>query len=395
MNNMYKCIKSILLLSSIFFTFFINAQVSFIPDISNINAKHYMLIDFKTQKILAEHGADERIEPASITKILVGYVIADQLEKGFINIEDEVLISENCWRKTGSRMFIEAGKKVTVESLLKGMVIQSGNDATCALAEHVAGSEENFINLMQFYIKDLGLENTNFINTTGWPDPNHYSTARDLVNLSSRLIIDFPLHYDLYKEKWFTFNDIKQRNRNSLLWQDDSIDGIKTGHTESAGYCLVTSAIRDNTRLIAITLNSNNERTRITDNRRLLDYGFRYYQTKKILSSNQVLVNESVWGGVNESISLSSKDDIYLTQSPRDFDRIIIVTTLDDYIQAPVVKGEKVGNIIFELDGIKLHETDLVASSSVASKGFFGKIWSNLQLLVYGFMMEDEKKKEL
>ena len=372
------------------FTLTLSAKVSFIPDPPNLNASNYLLIDFRTQKVLAEKGADERIEPASITKLMTGYVIADQIDKSFISKEDTVFISENCWKKTGSRMFIEAGKEVLVSDLLKGMVIQSGNDATCALAEHVAGSEENFIDLMQLYVEELGLVSTNFVNATGWPDPNHFSTARDLSTLSSRLILDFPDHYDLYKEKWFTYNEIKQRNRNSLLWQDDTIDGIKTGHTDSAGYCLVSSAEREETRLIAVTLKSDNERTRITDNRRLLDFGFRYFQTRKILSSSQIVVEESVWGGELEKVSLASDQDIYLTQNPRDFDRVNILTKLDDYIQAPIHKGDKVGDIILELDGEELYKANLISSSTILSKGILANFWSSLQLLVYGFLMKDE-----
>ena len=244
---------------------------------------------------------------------MTGYVVADQIKQGFISENDEVLISENCWRKGGSRMFIEAGKRVLVSDLIKGMVVQSGNDASCALAEHVAVSEEGFVDLMSRYIYDMGLKNTNFVNVTGWPDENHYSSARDIAILSKRLIEDFPAHYDIYKEKFFTFNDIKQRNRNSLLWQDETIDGLKTGHTESAGYCLVSSGVRNETRLIAVTLGSSSEKQRIVDNRRLLDYGFRYFRTKKVLSSMELLAEEQVWGGEKESLSLLSSQDVYFT----------------------------------------------------------------------------------
>ena len=232
-------------------------------------------------RVLAEKEADVRIEPASITKIMTGYVAADQISKGFISLDDEVLISENCWRKGGSKMFIREGTRVLLSDLMKGMVIQSGNDASCAIAEHVAISEEGFVELMQLYVEELGMENTQFINVSGWPDPEHFSSARDLALLTKNLIDKFPDHYALYNEKYFTYNEIRQRNRNSLLWQDDSIDGVKTGHTESAGYCLVSSGVRNDTRLIAVTLKSATEKSRLTDNRRLLDYGFRYYRTKK------------------------------------------------------------------------------------------------------------------
>ena len=276
----------------------LEAEESFIPDPPSLTAKNYLLIDAYTNKVLAELNAEEKIEPASITKIMTGYVVSDQIKGGFISLDDEVLISEECWRRGGSRMFIQQGTKVSLLDLIKGMVIQSGNDASCAIAEHVAGSENNFVDLMMRYAEQLGLRNTNFINATGWPDNDHYSSAEDIAKISSLLINNFPEHYSLYKEKWFTFNDIRQRNRNALLWQDDSIDGLKTGHTESAGYCLVSSGVKNNTRLIAVTLNSSSEKTRLTDNRRLLDYGFRYYRTQKIISRNQSIKEAQVWGGV-------------------------------------------------------------------------------------------------
>ena len=278
---MLKKINLIKLGIFLFLSLSMIAEESFIPDPPSVNATNYILIDSTSGRILAEKDADERIEPASITKIMTGYVAADQAEKGFVSLSDEVLISENCWRKQGSKMFIREGTRVSMSDLMKGMVIQSGNDASCAIAEHVAASEEGFVQLMNLYAREMGLDNTQFRNESGWPDPDHYSSARDLAILSTNLINKFPEHYALYKEKYFTFNEIKQRNRNSLLWQDDSIDGIKTGHTESAGYCLVSSGVRNDTRLIAVTIRSSSEKARLTDNRRLLDYGFRYFRTKK------------------------------------------------------------------------------------------------------------------
>ena len=253
---------SIVLLVAFAMPNFLLTEESFIPKPPSINASNYILIDSTSGRILAEKNADERIEPASITKIMTGYVAADQIAKGFVSLEDQVLISENCWRKGGSKMFIREGTRVSLSDLIKGMVIQSGNDASCAIAEHVAISEEGFIDLMQLYVDELGLNNTQFKNVSGWPDPDHYSSARDLAKLTKSLIDKFPEHYSLYKERYFTFNEIKQRNRNSLLWQDESIDGVKTGHTESAGYCLVSSGVRNDTRLIAVTLKSSSEKSR-------------------------------------------------------------------------------------------------------------------------------------
>jgi len=368
----------------------LSSAESFIPEAPSVNASNYILLDAVSGRVLAEKGADEQIEPASITKIMTGYIVADQIQKGYIDNTDEVYISENCWRKGGSKMFIKEGSKVLVSDLIKGMVIQSGNDASCALAEHVASSEEGFVQLMKVYIKDMGLLNTNFVNVTGWPDPNHYSSARDLAILSKEVITKFPEHYALYKEKYFTYNDIKQRNRNSLLWQDDSIDGMKTGHTESAGYCQISSGVRNDTRLIAVTLKSDSQKQRLTDSRRLIDYGFRYFRTKKILSRGKILREEAIWGGELEAVSLSSSEDVFLTLSPRDFKRVEPVLELNDYLQAPIVQGQVVGKINLSLDGELIESVDLISLTEVSALGFFGRAWSNTKLLAYRFLTEEE-----
>ena len=389
---MNKIIKFPLFLSflSIFsLSSLIYSEESFIPKPPSLNASNYILIDSVSGRILAENGADERIEPASITKIMTGYVAADQISKGFVNLDDEVFISENCWRKGGSKMFIREGTRVLLSDLMKGMVIQSGNDASCAIAEHVAVSEEGFVELMQLYVEELGMNNTQFKNVSGWPDPEHFSSARDLALLTKSLIVKFPDHYALYKEKYFTFNEIKQRNRNSLLWQDESIDGVKTGHTESAGYCLVSSGVRNDTRLIAVTLKSASEKARLTDNRRLLDYGFRYYRTKKVLEANTSIVKEQVWGGEVDSVDLSSAEDLYLTLSPRDFPRVEPLIKLNDYLQAPIEKGQVVGKVDLILDGDSISSIDLVSMQGVPALGFFGRAWSNIKLLTYQFLMEE------
>lgn len=383
--------KNILLISiCTFLSIFLNSAESFIPEPPSVNASNYILLDAVSGRVLAEKGADEQIEPASITKIMTGYVVADQIQKGYIDNTDEVDISENCWRKGGSKMFIKEGSKVLVSDLIKGMVIQSGNDASCALAEHVASSEEGFVQLMKVYIKDMGLVNTNFVNVTGWPDPNHYSSARDLAILSKEVITKFPEHYALYKEKYFTYNDIKQRNRNSLLWQDDSIDGMKTGHTESAGYCQISSGVRNDTRLIAVTLKSDSQKQRLTDSRRLIDYGFRYFRTKKILSRGKILREEAIWGGELEAVNLSSSEDVFLTLSPRDFKRVEPVLELNDYLQAPIVQGQVVGKINLSLDGELIESVDLISLTGVSALGFFGRAWSNTKLLAYRFLTEEE-----
>tara|TARA_B100000508_G_C11435688_1_gene265890 strand:+ start:61 stop:1218 length:1158 start_codon:yes stop_codon:yes gene_type:complete len=375
---------------SLALSFLLSGNESFIPDPPSISSSNYILIDANTNRVLAEMNPDEEIEPASITKIMTGYIVSDQIQDGFITLDDEVLISENCWRKKGSRMFIEEGSRVVLLDLIKGMVIQSGNDATCAIAEHVAGSEDNFVDLMMRYAKKMALDNTSFINPTGWPDADHYSSAKDIAKLSTLLIKDFPDHYSLYKEKWFTYNNIRQRNRNALLWQDDSIDGLKTGHTESAGFCLVSSGTREQTRLIAVTLKSKSEKTRLTDNRRLLDYGFRYFRTKKLVTEGQNVKEEQVWGGELEKVAIAPIQDFYLTLPLRDFKKIESFVSLEDYLQAPISKNQIVGKMLFKLGEEEVGSVDLVTVKEVKSQGVFGRAWSNIKLLVYRFLMEEE-----
>ena len=370
--------------------FLLSGNESFIPDPPSISSSNYILIDANTNRVLAEMNPDEKIEPASITKIMTGYIVSDQIQDGFITLDDEVLISENCWRKKGSRMFIEESSRVVLLDLIKGMVIQSGNDATCAIAEHVAGSEDNFVDLMMRYAEKMALDNTSFINPTGWPDAGHYSSAKDIAKLSTLLIKDFPDHYSLYKEKWFTYNNIRQRNRNALLWQDDSIDGLKTGHTESAGFCLVSSGTREQTRLIAVTLKSKSEKTRLTDNRRLLDYGFRYFRTKKLVTEGQNVKEEQVWGGELEKVAIAPIQDFYLTLPLRDFKKIESFVSLEDYLQAPISKNQIVGKMLFKLGEEEVGSVDLVTVKEVKSQGVFGRAWSNIKLLVYRFLMEEE-----
>ena len=370
--------------------FLLSGNESFIPDPPSISSSNYILIDANTNRVLAEMNPDEEIEPASITKIMTGYIVSDQIQDGFITLDDEVLISENCWRKKGSRMFIEESSRVVLLDLIKGMVIQSGNDATCAIAEHVAGSEDNFVDLMMRYAEKMALDNTSFINPSGWPDADHYSSAKDIAKLSTLLIKDFPDHYSLYKEKWFTYNNIRQRNRNALLWQDDSIDGLKTGHTESAGFCLVSSGTREQTRLIAVTLKSKSEKTRLTDNRRLLDYGFRYFRTKKLVTEGQNVKEEQVWGGELEKVAIAPIQDFYLTLPLRDFKKIESFVSLEDYLQAPISKNQIVGKMLFKLGEEEVGSVDLVTVKEVKSQGVFGRAWSNIKLLVYRFLMEEE-----
>ena len=361
-----------------------------IPDPPEVNAKSYILVEAHTSEIISEQNADLPSGLASLTKIMTGYVVADQIEKGFISKEDQVLISEVCWRMEGSRMFIQEGKRVSVDDLLKGMIIQSGNDASCALAEHVAGTQGDFAVLMNEYASELGMLDSNFVNPTGLPDVNHYSTARDLAKLSIRMIIDFPEHYSLYKEREFTFDDIRQLNRNSLLWQDDSVDGIKTGHTNDSGYCLAGSAIRGETRFVSIVLNSASEKTRIRDTRRLLDYAFRFYQTKTIVKAYEPLTTVDVWAGIDEKVSLGLGSDLKITLQRNKFKNLELDLPSSLGVRAPISRDQKLDELILLSNGERIQSYDLVAITDVKKKSFISALWDNLIFSIYSFFMQDE-----
>ena len=289
------------------------AAPALIPAPPRVNAKAYFLIDHQSGHVLAERNADKKIEPASLTKLMTAYVVLFEIERGGISLEDEVKISEKAWRMGGSRMFVEVNTHVSVEKLLKGLIIQSGNDATVALAEHIASNEASFVELMNQHAERLGMNATHFNNSTGWPDKNHYTTARDLAKLSQAIINDFPKHYSTYKEKEYTYNNIRQYNRNRLLWLDDRVDGLKTGHTEAAGYCLISSAKQNNMRLISIVTGTTKDDARIAASRKLLNYGFRFFETTLIHKANTEITNMRVWKGEEQQLSLGINEDLYIT----------------------------------------------------------------------------------
>ena len=361
-----------------------------IPDPPEVNAKSYILVEVHTNEIISEQNADLPSGLASLTKIMTGYVVADQIEKGFISKDDLVLISEVCWRMEGSRMFIQEGKRVSVDDLLKGMIIQSGNDASCALAEHVAGTQGDFAVLMNEYAAELEMLDSNFVNPTGLPDVNHYSTARDLAKLSISMINNFPEHYSLYKEKEFTFDDIRQLNRNSLLWQDDSVDGIKTGHTNDSGYCLAGSAIRGETRFLSIVLKSASEKARIRDTRRLLDYAFRFYQTKTIVKAYEPLTTVDVWAGIDEKVSLGLDSDLKITLQRNKFRNLELDLPSSLGVRAPISRDQKLDELILLAGGERIQSYDLVAITDVKKKSFVSALWDNLIFSIYSFFMQDE-----
>ena len=351
---------------------------SMVPKAPKLNLDSYILLEANTNTVIAEFNSENQISPASMTKVMSGYVIADQIASGAISLDDKVLVSEKAWKTGGSKMFIEAGKRVSVRDLLSGIVIQSGNDATVAMAEYVAGSEEGFVDFMNAYASELGLSNTLFQNAVGWTDPNHFSSVNDLAQLTKALIANFPNHYATYKEKEFTFSGIRQLNRNKLLWRDDSVDGVKTGHTDSAGYCLISSAKRNDMRLIAVVAGSPSENERLISSQRLLEYGFRFFATQKLISKDSEITTAKVWGGKMDEVALGTKEDILLTLPRSDFKNIKANYNFKNNIQAPISNGDAIGDIEFISDDRVVLSAPLVAIESVEVKGFFGRIWARI-----------------
>ena len=355
---------------------------SFVPDAPELDLKSYILIEPNTNTVIAEFNSDSEIEPASMTKIMTSYVVADQISNDLISLDDQVLISEKAWRMEGSKMFIEAGKKVSVSDLLKGIIIQSGNDASVAIAEYAGGTERGFVDLMNAYAGSLSMNNTIFKNSTGLPDENHFSSAKDLATLTSDFIEKFPDIYSLYKEKQFTFNNIKQLNRNKLLWRDDSSDGVKTGHTEAAGYCLVGSAKRGDMRLITVVAGSDSDNNRFLASQRLLEYGFRFFATQKVLIANQEYKNINIWGGLEKSLSLGVLEDVSITLPRTSFKDLTVNYNYINNIQAPVEIGQTIGTLEIVSNDEIVFSTELVALQSIKSKGFFGRLWSKFALWI-------------
>jgi serine-type D-Ala-D-Ala carboxypeptidase (penicillin-binding protein 5/6) len=341
------------------------------PQPPKINAVSYILLDFNTGTILAEQDMDVRVEPASLTKLMTAYVIFDALEDGFIQMDELVRISERAWRTEGSRMFIEVDSDVPLESLLRGMIIQSGNDASVALAEHLAGTEEAFASLMNYQAGILGMENSFFENATGLPGSNHYVTARDIATLAAALIRDFPDFYSIYSERSYTYNGIQQGNRNTLLARGDGVDGLKTGYTDAAGYCLVTSAIRDSTRLITAVFGTNSTNTRAEGSQALLNYGFRFFETRRLVSVGQELESARVWGGEPQSVSVGLPEDLYLTLPKGSFDQLSILLNVNESIRPPIAAGDEIGKIEILLNGSKIYENTLISLNSSDNSGYW------------------------
>jgi len=359
---------------------FAPADADTIPPPPSATGKAYILIDHDSGRVLAEANADQRLEPASLTKIMSMDVVFREITAGNVKLSDEVLISERAWRTGGSRTFADVGKRFSVETLLKGAIIQSGNDATVALAEHIAGSEQTFAEMMNAQAQKLGMTNSHFTNATGLPDPNHYTTARDMAKVTSATIREFPTLYKLYSQKEYELNNIKQRNRNQLLWRDDSVDGVKTGHTENAGYCLVASAQRDGQRLISVILGSKSTPMRAADSLGLLNYGFRFYETHKLYDKRQSLGKVRIWKGAPSEIDAGPAQAVYVTIPRQQYKNLEPHLEIAPSLPAPVTLDQQVGRVLVNLSGQQVSDVPLVALRESPVGGIFRRVMDSVLL---------------
>lgn len=361
-------------------------HASTVPPPPPLLAKSWVLMDAASGSVLVDHLGSQRLPPASLTKLMTSHVAALEMQRGRMKESDLVLISEKAWRMGGSKMFVKVGNQVAVHDLMRGIIVQSGNDASIALAEHIAGSEDTFASMMNQEARRLGLANTHFVNATGWPDPNHYSSALDMAKLARAIILEDPAHYALYKEKEFVWNDIKQPNRNLLLWRDPSVDGLKTGHTEEAGYCLVASGKRDNTRLIAVVFGTDSEEARANETAKLLGYGFSFFESKAFFRKGAVVQNVEVWKGAARSVKAGVANDFAAALPKRASEgyqtRIVLKA---GYVVAPVAAGAPLGRVeLVSPQGKVVMQAPLVALEAVEAGGFFRRSWDSVVLFFKG-----------
>jgi len=368
------------LLSLLLALFAAYAHAQGTPTPPSLGAKSYVLYDFQSNQTLAAHNGDERVEPASLTKLMTAYIVFDALKKKTLKLDQSVPVSQHAWKAEGSRTFIEPRTPVTVNELLHGMIVQSGNDASIALAEAVAGSEESFAQLMNKEAKRLGLTNTNFTNSTGLPDPKLYSTANDLTKLAAALVRDHPEYYPMYSLKEYTYNKIKQPNRNRLLWTDPTVDGMKTGHTKNAGYCLVSSSKRGDRRLVSVVLGADSATGRAAESQKLLNFGFQFYDTVRLYEKGQPVASLRVWKGATESLDAGFDRDLYFSLPKGQAEKLKATLESQQPLVAPVVAGQRVGTMRITLDGKPLTEVPVVAIQGVELGNIFARGWDAIRL---------------
>ena len=351
------------------------------PPVPPISARSFLLLDVQSRQEIAGQKSGERVEPASLTKLMTAYLTFSALKQKQIQPAQNVPVSARAWKAEGSRMFIEPRKPVTVDELMHGMIVQSGNDACIALAELIAGSEEAFAQMMNAQTQRLGMKDTNFVNSTGLPDPRHYSTAHDLALLAIAVIRDFPEYHPLYAMKEYRYNNITQANRNRLLWSDPTVDGMKTGFTENAGYCLITSAKRGSRRLISVVLGTASESARAVESQKLLNYGFQFYDSVKLYGKNQPVASLQVWKGASNSVKAGFLDDLYVSLPKGKADRMKANLESQQPLLAPVAAGRQIAVMKLTIDGKAYAEMPVVALEDVALAGIFGRGWDSIRLL--------------
>lgn len=360
------------------------AAQQILPEPPAIDATGYLLIDADTGRVLAEREIDTPLPPASLTKIMTSYVAAGEIASGRVSLEDDVPISVAAWRTPGSRMFVREGTTVPLAMLLRGVIIQSGNDASVAVAEYIGGSESAFADMMNQQAQALGMYSTEYHNATGLPTEGHHTTVRDLATLTRALIRNYPEHYEIYSEKSFTFNDIEQPNRNRLLWRDKTVDGVKTGHTQEAGYCLVASATRDGMRLISVVMGTTSEEARMRESQKLLSYGFRYFQTQKLYDADTPLKQAEVFYGDADTVKLGVAETVRVTIPRGRYDDLKAETDVARVIKAPIAAGDEEGELRVLLDDEAVYEAPLVALEDVPEGGFFKRLWHAIYLFFTG-----------
>ncbi len=377
--------KTLLATAALFSAPFSYSAPLVIPDVPQIAAKGYVLIDYHSGKVLAEKNKDTKLSPASLTKMMTSYVTGQELVRGNISLQDKVVVSEKAWAKNypdSSKMFIEVGTTVTVEDLNRGIIIQSGNDACVAMAEHIAGSEEAFVDLMNAWASSLGMNNTYFANVHGLDHEELYSTPYDMALLGRALIRDVPEEYAIYKEKQFTYNNIRQYNRNGLLWDKSmNVDGIKTGHTSNAGYSLVSSATEGEMRLIAVVMGTKSENARKTESKKLLNYGFRFFETVAPHSAEETITSERIWMGAKDNIALGVAQDTYVTLPRGQANNLKASIKLDKELKAPISRGDTVGTLFYQIDDEDIAQYPLLALEDVEEGGIFSRFIDYIILL--------------
>lgn len=370
-----------------------------VPDPPPISSKSYVLMVAETGQVLAERDSAAPLPPASLTKIMTSYVAAVELDAERISLDDDVPISVKAWRTGGSRMFVREGTTVKLEDLLRGIVIQSGNDASVAVAEFIAGDEDAFGEMMTVHARDLGMNDSRFVNATGLPDDGHYSSAKDLAVLSAALIERYPEHYAMYAERSFTYAEIEQPNRNKLLWRDKSVDGVKTGLTDAAGYCLVASALREGTRLIAATMGADTDGQRFQDAQKLIAYGFRYFENRQLYEAGEALATPEVWYGSAETVAVGVADSLTITLPRGRYEDLEAELDLPRNVEAPIEAGGRVGTVRVTLDGDLLAEVPLLAQSEVPEANVFARMGDGIYLffrdLLSGVAEEEENGSEV